>query len=156
MRVGHRVPLAGLCLALYSLHVLNRHVNMIQTNKTNSTCSLYWDRQRPATGRKCPTLRRLAAHTVSALPHRYDITWHGQSAELAGASYWCAHGMWIFYRTVVALTITLPITHISTTLDRFRLFVRNKWRPLFSTFRLFRGRQKLANGTQNLIPTSDN
>ena len=30
--VGHRVPLAGFCLSLYSLHVLNRDVNMIQTN----------------------------------------------------------------------------------------------------------------------------
>ena len=33
VRVGHRVPLAGLCLSLYSLHMLNRDVNMIQTNK---------------------------------------------------------------------------------------------------------------------------
>ena len=28
-----RVPLACFCLTLYSLHVLNRDVNMIQTNK---------------------------------------------------------------------------------------------------------------------------
>ena len=33
VRVGHRVPWAGFCLSLYSLHVLNRDVNMIQTNK---------------------------------------------------------------------------------------------------------------------------
>ena len=31
--VGHRVPLAGFCRSLYGLHVLNRDVNMIQTNK---------------------------------------------------------------------------------------------------------------------------
>ena len=31
VRVGHRVPLAGFCLSLYGLHVLNRVVNMIQT-----------------------------------------------------------------------------------------------------------------------------
>ena len=29
LRVGHFVPLAGFCLSLYSLHVLNRGVNMI-------------------------------------------------------------------------------------------------------------------------------
>ena len=34
IRVGHRVPLAGVCLSLYGLHVLNRDVNMIETNKT--------------------------------------------------------------------------------------------------------------------------
>ena len=28
VRVGHRVPLAGFCLSLYGLHVLNRDVNM--------------------------------------------------------------------------------------------------------------------------------
>ena len=33
VRVGHRVPLVGFCLSLYGLHVLNRDVNMIQTNK---------------------------------------------------------------------------------------------------------------------------
>ena len=33
VRVGHCVPLADLCLSLHSLHVLNRDVNMIQTNK---------------------------------------------------------------------------------------------------------------------------
>ena len=29
IRVGHCVPLAGFCLPLYSLHVLNRDINMI-------------------------------------------------------------------------------------------------------------------------------
>ena len=29
----HRVLLAGFCLSLYGLHVLNRDINMIQTNK---------------------------------------------------------------------------------------------------------------------------
>ena len=33
MRVGHRVPLAGFCLSLYGLHVLNRDVYMVQTIK---------------------------------------------------------------------------------------------------------------------------
>ena len=33
VRVGHRVPLAGICLSLYDLHALNRDVNMIQINK---------------------------------------------------------------------------------------------------------------------------
>ena len=33
VRVGHCVLLAGFCLSLYDLHVLNRDVNMIQTNK---------------------------------------------------------------------------------------------------------------------------
>ena len=33
VRVGHHVPSAGFCLSLYSLHVPNRVVNMIQTNK---------------------------------------------------------------------------------------------------------------------------
>ena len=32
-RVRHHVPLAGFCLSLYSLHVLNRDLYMIQTNK---------------------------------------------------------------------------------------------------------------------------
>ena len=31
IRVGHRVPLAGFCLSLYGLHVLNRDVNIIQS-----------------------------------------------------------------------------------------------------------------------------
>ena len=39
IRVGHRVPLAGFCLSLCSLHVLNRDVNMIQTYiSTDSIC----------------------------------------------------------------------------------------------------------------------
>ena len=37
VRVGHCVPLAGFCLSLYSLHVLNRDVNMIQTKKIYCT-----------------------------------------------------------------------------------------------------------------------
>ena len=32
-RVGHCVPLAGICLSLYSLHVLNRDINMIKKAK---------------------------------------------------------------------------------------------------------------------------
>ena len=32
IRERHRVPLAGSCLSLYSLHVLNRDVNIINTN----------------------------------------------------------------------------------------------------------------------------
>ena len=31
--VGHCAPLAGFCLSIYSLHVLTRDVNMVQTNK---------------------------------------------------------------------------------------------------------------------------
>ena len=39
VRVGYHVPLASFCLSLYSLHVLNRDVNMIQINKTDTeTC----------------------------------------------------------------------------------------------------------------------
>ena len=34
VRVGHCVPLAGFCLSLYSLHVLNMDVNMTQTIKS--------------------------------------------------------------------------------------------------------------------------
>ena len=33
IRKGHCVPVAGFCLPAYSLHMLNRDVNMIQTNK---------------------------------------------------------------------------------------------------------------------------
>ena len=33
---GHCVPLAGFCLSLNGLHVLNREVNMIQTNKNKT------------------------------------------------------------------------------------------------------------------------
>ena len=33
VRVGHCVPLADFCLSLFGLHVLNRDVNIIQTNK---------------------------------------------------------------------------------------------------------------------------
>ena len=32
VRVGHHVPLAGFYLSLYSLHMLNRSINMIQIN----------------------------------------------------------------------------------------------------------------------------
>ena len=34
---GALCPLAGFCLSLYSMHVLNRDINMIQTNKQNKT-----------------------------------------------------------------------------------------------------------------------
>ena len=34
VRVGHRVPSAGFCLSLYSLHVLNRDINTIQQKAT--------------------------------------------------------------------------------------------------------------------------
>ena len=37
IRVGHRIPLAGFCLSLYGLHVLQTDVNMIQTNKKQLT-----------------------------------------------------------------------------------------------------------------------
>ena len=37
VRVGHRFLLAGFCLSLYGLRVLNREVNMIQTNKQTKT-----------------------------------------------------------------------------------------------------------------------
>ena len=33
IRVGHHVPLAGFCLSLYGLHVLNRDVYMIRNKK---------------------------------------------------------------------------------------------------------------------------
>ena len=33
VRVGLCVPLAGFCLSLFGMHVLNRDVNVIQTNK---------------------------------------------------------------------------------------------------------------------------
>ena len=36
VRVGHCVMSAGSCLSLYSLHVLNRYVNMIQTKTTKN------------------------------------------------------------------------------------------------------------------------
>ena len=35
VRVGHHFPLACFCLSLYSLHVLYRDVNMIQTKNNN-------------------------------------------------------------------------------------------------------------------------
>ena len=37
VRAGHRVLLAGFSLSLYSLHVLKRDVNLIQTKNTNSS-----------------------------------------------------------------------------------------------------------------------
>ena len=43
--VGHGVPLAGFCLSLYSLDVLNRDVDMIQTNKIHIVTSLWhWNK----------------------------------------------------------------------------------------------------------------
>ena len=36
VRVGHRVPLSGICLSPCSLHVLKEDSNMIQTNSTTS------------------------------------------------------------------------------------------------------------------------
>ena len=35
VRVGHRVLLAGFCLPLFNLHLLNRDINNFQTNQTN-------------------------------------------------------------------------------------------------------------------------
>ena len=40
VRVGHCVPLADLCLSLYSLHVPNGDVNIIQTKAVSSYCSV--------------------------------------------------------------------------------------------------------------------
>ena len=41
VREGHHVPLAGFCLSLYGLHVLNRDVNMIQSINQSKTISQY-------------------------------------------------------------------------------------------------------------------
>ena len=41
VRIGHRAPLEGFCLSKYSLHVLNRDVNMIQTNNTSTLPNIH-------------------------------------------------------------------------------------------------------------------
>ena len=41
VRVEHRVPLAGFCLSLYSLHMLNRDVSIIQIQISHETYSHY-------------------------------------------------------------------------------------------------------------------
>ena len=55
VRVGHRVPLPGLCLSLYGLNVMNRDVNAIQTNK-KATLRLFFCRKKPTSGTQCPAV----------------------------------------------------------------------------------------------------
>ena len=55
VRLGHCVPLAGFCLSLYGLYVLNMDVNMIQTNKqTNKKAFFPVCSYRLAVGHKYP------------------------------------------------------------------------------------------------------
>ena len=80
IRVGHCVPSAGLFLSLYSLHVLNRDVNLIQTNKQNHL------------GKNISGKKVIKAVTVTT--HELATYFHHYSPDFAWCSFVFSHSQW--------------------------------------------------------------